>query len=494
MHPERIVGRYRMRKKYQTLLKEQNRRRLQTSCSALLTCLIAALLLLPTNALAEGPDPYFDQSDYYNVAEEAEDAVILLEGDHGTLSDTTRGKSGNPVIIERKGIYLVTGRSEGVTILVREPRKSGNIYLVLDNVFMTTSAGPCIESEAAEKTIIQCVGDSRLVSLADKGAAITAADALTLNGTGRLQIESGKNGIHSRDTLRITGAALTVRAENDGLKGKRGVLIDGGSITIERSYEGLEGSQVLLRSGDLRVFSSDDGINAADEDLPGDVVVSGGTLYINAIGDAIDSNRSIFFEGGTTLVEGPENGRNSIFDKGDGDDTVLSISGGTVLAIGSAEKAKNFTAGTQYSRLEPVSGHAGDVISADDGSGVTLTASKDFDCVIYSSPGFTADNSIQLASSSSADGQSAPEWDTSVSPEITDEIRTLISAASAELPGVNYEPIAVLGRQGERCCILCRATAVYPGAEPYHALVYLDVGAEKPGISGIREIWLDENR
>ena len=494
MHPERIVGRYRMRKKYQTLLKEQNRRRLQTSCRALLTCLIAALLLLPTNALAEGPDPYFDQSDYNNVAEEAEDAVILLEGDHGTLSDTTRGQSGNPVIIERKGIYRVTGRSEGVTILIREPRKSGNIYLVLDNVSMTTSAGPCIESEAAEKTIIQCVGDSRLVSLADKGAAITADDALTLNGTGRLQIESGKNGIHSRGTLRITGAALTVRAENDGLKGKRGVLIDGGSITIEKSYEGLEGSRVMLRSGDLRIFASDDGINAADEDLPGDVVVSGGTLYINAVGDAIDSNRSILFEGGTTLVEGPENGRNSIFDKGDGDDTVLSISGGTVLAIGSAEKAKNFTDGTQYSRLEPVSGHAGDVISTDDGSGVTLTASKNFDCVIYSSPGFTADSSIQIASSSSAGGQLATEWDTSVSPEISDEIRTLISAASAELPGVNYEPIAVLGQQGERCCILCRATAVYPGAEPYHALVYLDAGAEKPGISGIREIWLGENR
>ncbi len=373
--------------------------------TAFLVFLLLSLFLLPLSAVSCAENPYFSQSDYNDVAREAEDAVITLEGDHGTLSDPTRGQSGNPVIIERKGVYRITGQADGVTIRIEEPRKSGNIYLILDHVTMTNDAGPCIETQAAEKTILQCVGDNSLTSTSEDGATVFSEDALTINGSGRLVIEAGKNGIHCKDALRVTGAALTVRAGNDGLKGKHGIYIGGGSITVENSYEAMEGGEVLICDGELRLFASDDGINAAGEDeLQGDVIIYGGNVYLNASGDAIDSNRSILIEGGTTLVEGPENSRNSIFDKGDGDDAILSISGGTVIAIGSAEKAKSFKGGSQYSRLEPVSGHAGDLISADDGSGIILKATKDFGCVIYSSPSFTPDSRIQVTSASAGEG------------------------------------------------------------------------------------------
>ena len=155
-----------------------------------LVSMIAALSAAGTAAGAEGLS--FSKSDYNNVSEEAADAVISLEGDHGSLSDPTRGRSGNPVVIERKGVYRVTGSADGVTIQIREPKKSGNIYLVLDHVTMTNADGPCIESRAAEQTIVQCVGESRLVSLADEGAALYSEDDLTMNGPGRLEIESGK--------------------------------------------------------------------------------------------------------------------------------------------------------------------------------------------------------------------------------------------------------------------------------------------------------------
>ena len=47
---------------------------------------LSLLLLFPIPASAEEGEA-FSKSDYNNVAEEAEDAVITLEGDHGTLSD-----------------------------------------------------------------------------------------------------------------------------------------------------------------------------------------------------------------------------------------------------------------------------------------------------------------------------------------------------------------------------------------------------------------------
>ena len=458
----------------------------------ILSLCLSFVLLLPIAASAEETS-VFTKSDYNNVAEEAEDAVITLEGNRGTLSDETRGRSGNPVVIERKGVYRITGQSDGVSIRIKEPRKSGNIYLILDHASMTNRKGPCIEAEAAEKVILQCVGENSLTSMSDSGAPIYTEDDLTINGPGRLHIESGKNGIHCKSALRITGATISIRAANDGLKGKQGIYVDGGRVTITESYEGMEGANVLIRSGELSVTASDDGINAAGEDgLQGDVVIEGGSLYLNASGDAVDSNRSILISGGVTLVEGPENSRNSIFDKGDGNDAQLSISGGTVLAIGSIEKAKNFKSGTQYSRLEPVSGQAGDVISTDDGSGISMTATKSFSCVIYSSPSFTKESRIQVAPPAGAEGLRGPGWDTAGATELTDEIQELFLEAAGKLTGALYEPVAVLGKRGdESFCLLCRARAQAADAEPYYLLMELDRGEENLKLRALHEVRLD---
>ena len=44
------------------------------------------------------------------------------------------------------------------------------------------------------------------------------------------------------------------------------------------------------------------------------------------------------------------------------------------------------------------------------------------------------------------------------------------------LIGVNYEPIAYMGSQvvaGLNHCFLCKATVVYPGAQPSYKMVYI---------------------
>ena len=54
---------------------------------------------------------------------------------------------------------------------------------------------------------------------------------------------------------------------------------------------------------------------------------------------------------------------------------------------------------------------------------------------------------------------------------------------------MGYTPIAVLGRQGDTYCILCKATVVYPDAKPYNALVYIN----NKGLQNIYEIWIDKH-
>ena len=80
-------------------------------------------------------------------------------------------------------------------------------------------------------------------------------------------------------------------------------------------------------------------------------------------------------------------------------------------------------------------------------------------------------------------------WDMSVPTEVTEEIRTLFDKAMEGLVGVNYVPVCILGVQDGTYCILCKATAVYPGAEPYNALVYVG----ESGVQNIYELWIDKH-
>ena len=117
--------------------------------------MLLSMILMPIRsaASAEPDQKLFSKSDYNMVSEEAPDAVITLEGDRGSISDTTRGSSGNKVVIKRKGIYRITGESDGVTIRVKETGRSGNIYLVLDSVRMSSS-------EACISAILQRISTS----------------------------------------------------------------------------------------------------------------------------------------------------------------------------------------------------------------------------------------------------------------------------------------------------------------------------------------------
>ncbi|MCR5136640.1 MAG: DUF3574 domain-containing protein [Oscillospiraceae bacterium] len=80
-------------------------------------------------------------------------------------------------------------------------------------------------------------------------------------------------------------------------------------------------------------------------------------------------------------------------------------------------------------------------------------------------------------------------WDMSAATEITEEVRTLFDKAAAGLMGVSYVPVAVLGVQDGTYCILCKATVVYPGAEPKNVLMYVN----DDGVQNIYELWIDRH-
>ena len=86
-------------------------------------------------------------------------------------------------------------------------------------------------------------------------------------------------------------------------------------------------------------------------------------------------------------------------------------------------------------------------------------------------------------------GAEASDWDLSAPTEVTEEVRAIFDKATEGLLGVSYVPVCVLGVQGGTYCILCKATVIYPNAEPNNVLMYVN----EDGIQNIYELWIDKH-
>ena len=115
--------------------------------------------------------------------------------------------------------------------------------------------------------------------------------------------------------------------------------------------------------------------------------IAGGTLYVNASGDGLDSNGNLYITGGEVYVSGPTNDGNSAIDY----DGNASITGGILVAAGSSGMAQNLGEdSTQGAMMIGVdSGEAGSTITLEDSEGNELVSwqpDKVYTCVIISTP------------------------------------------------------------------------------------------------------------
>ena len=153
---------------------------------------------------------------------------------------------------------------------------------------------------------------------------------------GIISINANDDAIHSNGYFIINGGSSTISSGDDGMHAETVAEFNGGTYTITNSYEGFEGAKVNITCGILSITSTDDGINAADgtETRFGVgnsncyMYISGGTIYVNALGDGIDSNNAILIAGGTIFVDGPTNGGNGSLDS----ETGIVVNGGELIA------------------------------------------------------------------------------------------------------------------------------------------------------------------
>lgn len=339
----------------------------------------------------------------------------------GTLAVTAGGdglKSDNDEDTTRGFVDLAGG---AVTVTAGDDGIQAQTDVVVTAGTLDITAGGGSSQAAAHSTAMGAGPADDTADTSDDSSTDDSAtskgitsEVITVIEGGETTIDAADDAVNSAAYVHVTGdATVAASAGDDGIHADTALVVDGGTVDITTSYEGLESADVTVAGGSTTVTSSDDGLNAAGastaetgggaggEMAAGDysIVISGGTLVVDADGDGLDSNGSMTITGGTTVVSGPtDNGNGALDVNGD-----FTISGGTLLAAGSMGMAVSPSTSSAQGWLSANLSDAVDAgtivqVVAEDGSVVaSFESSKSFQNLVYSSPTVTTGATYSIA-------------------------------------------------------------------------------------------------
>lgn len=282
---------------------------------------------------------------------------------------------------------------------------------------------------------------------------IDGNDSLVITG-GTISITAPQDGIHVNDSLRYTEASLTVEAGDDAIHSGDELYVESGTILIKSCYEGLEATTIDIAGGDITIYPGDDGINASngssvsgfggamgdrmpamtgevphmaekeelekavERDMPSEqqevyIRIGGGNLtIINETGrdaDGLDSNGSIYIDGGTILVSLTGDGSNCAIDFGSESGGKCIVTGGTVLAFGGSDMAEAFSSeSTQCAILYNLDSVMQEetkfqVINSEGEEVLSYTPDCSYSSIAFSSPALTVNETYTVVSGDHSD-------------------------------------------------------------------------------------------
>lgn len=327
---------------------------------------------------------------HYNDGIASKDGLVIAGGAI-TVDAVDDGIRGKDYVVIQDGNLTVTAGGDGVK---SDNDDAGSLgYITVEQGTVTVAAGGdglAAEGDvriAAGNFVITSGGGSANILDGDTSAkGIKGQARVTFDG-GAFTIDAADDAIHSNGSIEINGGTFTIATGDDGIHADGTLTITGGVIDITRSVEGLESAIMLIEAGDIHVVSSDDGLNVAgDSGLTLDV--HGGTIVIDAAGDGVDVNGQIDMTGGVIIVHGPTEQMNGALDF----DAGFAISGGTVIAAGSAGMAQAPDASSSqnsvliyFSTTQP----AGSLVHLTNRAGenvLTFAPKKAYQSLAFSSP------------------------------------------------------------------------------------------------------------
>jgi hypothetical protein len=321
---------------------------------------------------------------------------LKITGGNITVTAAKHGLKGKDSITILVGTFTITAGGDGMQSDNDEDTALGYITIA-DGSFNINSANDGLQAETTlsisggDFTIVAGGGSSVVTDDSAKG--LKAEVEITVTG-GTFNINSADDALNTSNNLIIDGGAFTLATADDGIHSDATVTINGGNISITQCYEGIEGTYVIINNGQIDLIASDDGINVAggnDDPASGSgyyLEINGGYIVVDANGDGLDANGSIYMTDGVVLVNGPTRNDNGAIDY----DATFNMTGGFLVGAGSAGMAQAPSASsTQYAVLVrlPSTKSAGTLfhLQTQAGSNVlTFAPSKNYQSLVFSSP------------------------------------------------------------------------------------------------------------
>lgn len=366
----------------------------------LISMMAVATLLLAGSALADGsitlsPD-----------GSTSTDASVRIDGQ--TVTITQAGTYQIAGILDDGALIVESGENAKITLVlggvsIKNSTGAAIQISTADDVTIELSEGTTNVLQSGEEVDIATATEGEEAS----GGALQSKVDLKIKGKGSLTVLGYlNNGIHCTKDLKIKNGNISVTALGHGIKGKNSVTVSGGTVTVTSGKDGITSDEteneekgfVTIEDGEIIITSAGDGVsaettltvtggvisiisgggsanaqqktdnmrdwwdfdNSASDDNSASckglkagkaMVISGGSITIDAQDDALHTNGDMTISGGECILSTGDDGAHAALS--------LTVLGGKITVLTSYE-------GLEANQITLAGGEL-DITASDDG-------------------------------------------------------------------------------------------------------------------------------
>lgn len=247
----------------------------------LISILAAGVALLASTAFADGSITLSPNGST------STDASVLIDGQ--TVTITQAGTYQIAGTLDDGALIVESGENAKITLVlggvsIKNSTGAAIQIATADDVTIELSEGTTNVLQSGEEVDIATATESKEAS----GGALQSKADLKIKGKGSLTVLGYlNNGIHCTKDLKIKNGNISVTALGHGIKGKNSVTVSGGTVTVTSGKDGITSDEteneekgfVTIEDGEIIITSVGDGVSAETTlTVTGDVIsiISGG--------------------------------------------------------------------------------------------------------------------------------------------------------------------------------------------------------------------------
>ena len=293
----------------------------------LISIMAVATLLLAGSALADGDITLSSDGST------STDASVLIDGQ--TVTITQEGTYQIAGTLDDGTLIVESGENAKITLVlggVSIKNTTGAAIQIgtADDVTIELEEGTTNVLQSGEEVDIATATESEEAS----GGALQSKADLKIKGKGSLTVLGYlNNGIHCTKDLKIKNGNISVTALGHGIKGKKSVTVSGGTVTVTSGKDGITSDEteneekgfVTIEGGEIIITSAGDGVSAETT-----LTVTDGVISIISGGGSANAQQKTDNMRGWWDFDNSASDDDSVSCKGLKAGKALVISGGSI--------------------------------------------------------------------------------------------------------------------------------------------------------------------